>query len=108
MLVFQGSPPSTTVNFHFIKLPVGQKLSFTAGLSQSVPRTMRLFIEFPEGCASTLAGFVVRKNPGPPSPKGSCRTLAAEGNHVTGRICLADLCHLPKIIGETKGILRPN
>lgn len=40
--------------------------------------------------------------------KGSRRILVAGGNPVTGRICLADLCHLPAIIGKTRGIPWPN
>lgn len=105
LLVFQRLPPSTTVNSHLIEFPGGQKLSFTAGLSKSVPRTMRLFAEFPEGCVST--GWIRGQEKAWPT-KGSRRTLVAGGNPVTGRICLADLCHLPTIIGKTRGIPWPN
>lgn len=45
--------PSTAVNSPLLEFPGGQKLSFAAGLSKSVPRPMHLFAEFPEGCVST-------------------------------------------------------
>lgn len=87
LLVFQHLPPSTTVNSHLIEFPGGQKLSFTAGLSKSVPRTMRLFAEFPEGCCEHWLDLWSGKSlayQGQPQNPG-CRRESCHRENLPGR-----------------------